>query len=115
MVKKYVPQAGDVVWIDFNPTRGHEQAHLRPALVLSSQVYNQRTSMAIMCPITSQIKQYPFEVVLKNKKIIGAILVDQIRSLDWQERGARFGTKVAPSVLREVQEKLTVLILPNLI
>jgi mRNA interferase MazF len=108
--KKYIPAAGDIVWIDFSPTKGHEQAKLRPALVLSAEVYNKKTSMAVMCPITSQIKSYPFEVVLKHKKITGAVLVDQIRSLDWQERRVTYCAKAPDSVRMEVQEKLSALL-----
>jgi len=110
MVNKYIPAAGDIVWIDFNPTKGHEQAKLRPALVLSPDIYNKKTGMAVMCPITSQVKSYPFEVLLKNKKIIGTVLVDQIRSLDWKARGVKY-CKASAVVLSEVREKLSALIL----
>lgn len=112
MVKQYVPQSGDIVWIDLNPTRGHEQAKLRPAVVISPKIYNSKTSLALMCPITSQEKGYPFEVVLKNKKVQGVVLVDQIRSLDWNARNARYVAKTSDSFMNTVREKLVTLISP---
>lgn len=110
MVKNYIPNAGDIVWIDFNPTRGHEQSKSRPALILSATVYNKKTGMAILCPITSVAKGYPFEVTLKSKKIEGVVLADQVRALDWKERGVKFCTKAKDSELNEVREKSALLI-----
>jgi mRNA interferase MazF len=111
MVKtKYVPQRMDIVWVDFNPTRGHEQAHVRPALVLSPRAYNQKTHMVLVCPITSQIKGYPFEVIVQEKKITGAVLADQVRSLDWTCRNVCFIQKLSPVAFEEVREKIHVLI-----
>jgi mRNA interferase MazF len=111
MVKKYyVPDRGDLVWIDLNPTKGREQTKTRPALVISPKIYNQKTDMAIMCPITSVQKGYPFEVVVKEKKISGVILADQVRSLDWKVRKTRFITKAKSNILQEVQTKLLLLI-----
>ena len=86
MVDTYIPKRGDIVWLNFSPQLGHEQAGLRPALVLSPIVYNQKSGMMLACPITSKIKQYPFEVRIKTKKIDGVILADQVKSLDWRER-----------------------------
>ena len=110
MVKKYVPEAGDIVWIDFNPTRGHEQSNIRPALVLSTYAYNDKTNLAVLCPMTSVMKGYPFEVELISKKVNGVVLVDHIRSVDWRDRGARFISKAPDATLLEVREKLTTLI-----
>jgi len=111
MVKKaYIPNRGDLVWIDLNPTRGHEQAEVRPALVLSPKSYNKKTSLLIACAITSQIKEYPFEVVVDEKKVSGVVLADQIRTLDWQQRNVRFIQKSSPATLTAVIEKITVLI-----
>ena len=110
MVNKYVPQSGDIVWIDLNPTRGHEQAKLRPAVVISPKIYNGKTSLALMCPITSQEKGYPFEVVLKTKKVQGVVLVDQVRSLDWKALNAKYIAKASDSVMNAVREKLETLI-----
>lgn len=110
VTKKFIPHTGDIVWIDLNPTRGHEQSKLRPALVLSSKIYNQKTSLALMCPITSQIKGYPFEVALTHKKIEGVVLADQVRSLDWVARKARYIGSVPDSTMILVRQKLKPLI-----
>ncbi|MEK7354749.1 MAG: type II toxin-antitoxin system PemK/MazF family toxin [Chloroflexota bacterium] len=81
--RTYVPQCGDAVWITLNPQAGHEQAGRRPAVVLSPQSYNGKTGLAILCPVTSQIKDYPFEVLLpEGLPVAGAILSDQVKSLD---------------------------------
>jgi len=85
----YVPRRSDLVWITLNPQAGHEQAGRRPAAVLSPEDYNRKTSLAIFCPVTSQVKGYPFEVVLPDGlPIFGAILSDQAKSLDWKARNA---------------------------
>lgn len=111
MVKRvYAPDVGDLVWVDLNPTRGREQAKTRPALVLSPKVYNQKTNLALMCPITSVEKGYPFEVVLDDKKVSGVVLADHVRSLDWKVRNAKFITKAKPNVIEAVRTKLSLLI-----
>src|SRR4030066_1283987 len=85
----YVPRCGDVVWITLNPQSGQEQAGRRPALVLSPESYNGKTGLAIFCPVTNQIKGYPFEVLIpEGLPVAGAILADQAKSLDWRERKA---------------------------
>jgi len=85
--KEYTPDRGDAIWITFNPQAGHEQAGRRPAVVLSPAAYNGKVGLTILCPITSKIKGYPFEVVLPdNLPIAGAVLSDQVKSLDWQAR-----------------------------
>ncbi len=107
----YIPNRGDIVWITFNPQAGHEQAGRRPALVLSPTAYNGKVGLAILCPITSQIKNYPFEVLIpEGLKIGGAILSDQIKSLDWKARQAEFVCKLPSSTLNEVLQKLGTLI-----
>lgn len=108
--KMYVPDRGDLVWVDFNPTKGREQAKVRPALVISPQSYNQKTNLAIMCPITSVQKGYPFEVVVTEKKVSGVILSDHVRSLDWKARNTKFIVKAKPKIVQEVQAKLLLLI-----
>lgn len=108
--KKYVPDRMDIVWIDFNPTRGHEQARVRPALVLSPKAYNQKTNLAVMCPITGEAKGYPFEVSVQEKKITGVVLSDHLRSLDWVVRKAKFIQKLPPAVFEEVEAKVQALI-----
>ncbi len=110
VAKQYVPNRGDVIWINLNPTKGHEQANLRPALVLSPQNYNKKTHLCVVCPITSNSKKYPFEVMFEGKKVQGVILSDHVRSLDWKQREVRFVEKVSSDTLGEVIEKLTVLI-----
>lgn len=109
--KFYIPEQGDAVWVKFNPQAGHEQAGIRPALILSPAVYNSKTSLALMCPITSKIKGYPFEVILPNSlKITGAILSDQIKSLDWKARKTKFITRVPLDIMNEVVARIKTLI-----
>lgn len=111
MVKKYAPDRGDIISLQFSPQRGREQSDRRPALVLSPFSYNAKVGLAICCPITHQIKEYPFEVLLpRGLKTKGVILADHVKSLDWQARGVRFIERLSPSVLAEVFEKLSLLI-----
>ena len=98
----YVPDRGDIVWLQFNPQSGHEQSGKRPALTLSPKAYNQKVGLAIFCPITSQEKGYPFEVKIHSKEINGVVLSDHVKSLDWKERNAKFITKVSPAVISTV-------------
>jgi len=106
----YTPDRGDIVWIDLNPTRGHEQARTRPALVVSPKSYNARAGLMLACPITSEEKGYPFEVTVRGKKISGVVLSDHLRSLDWQARKVRYIEHSRPRVMSEVTEKLQTLI-----
>lgn len=95
MVRKYVPEKGDIVWLDFNPQAGKEQMGRRPALVLSHKAYNDKVGMAIFCPITSRIKGYPFEVKLPvGMGVEGMVLSDQVRNLDWTVRNVGFIEKM---------------------
>lgn len=111
VTKKYVPDRGDLIWLEFNPQSGHEQNGHRPALVISPKSYNQTVGLALICPITSKIKNYPFEVLLpENFKISGAILSDQIKSLDWNFRKAKFIAKAPIQVITETIEKIMVII-----
>jgi len=109
MVKKKAPDRGDLVWLNFTPQSGHEQAGKRPALVLSPRSYNEKVGLAIFCPVTSQVKGYPFEVLL-NGKIKGAVLSDQIRSLDWVARNSEYIEKAAPGVVAEVLSRVQTLL-----
>ena len=109
MPARYVPEAGDIVWLQFNPQAGHEQAGHRPALVLSPAAYNAKAGLMLCCPMTSQIKGYPFEVVVVGKQP-GALLADQIKSLDWRARNATRKGKVTVSELAEVRAKALALI-----
>ena len=107
MSQVYVPERGDVVWLEFNPQAGHEQAGRRPALVVSPRSYNQKVGLALFCPITSQVKGYPFEVVLpETNEVSGAILSDQIKSLDWRVRNAQRIACAPIAVVEEVLAKI---------
>ena len=103
----YVPERGDVVWLDFDPQAGHEQSGRRPAFVLSPVAYNGKTGLMLCCPITTQVKGYPFEVAIEGSaKVRGVILADQVKSLDWQVRKAEKAGKVTKLVLEEVIDKI---------
>ena len=107
----YIPNRGDVVWLTFNPQTGHEQAGRRPALVLSPEAYNGKVGLAILCPITSQIKGYPFEVLIPDGlKISGVILSDQVKNLDWLARQAEFICKLPAATMNEVLQKVYALL-----
>ena len=110
MVKKYIPERGDIVWLNFNPQSGHEQKGKRPAIVISPKQYNEKTGLGLFCPITSKVKNYPFEVKIVNKKINGVVMSDQIRSLDWETRKIEFIIKAAKEKTDEIIEKLGVLL-----
>ena len=108
--RSFVPERGDVVKMRFDPS-GHEQAGWRPALVVSPGAYNRASSVALLCPITNRVKGYPFEVTLPaDFAITGAILVDQIRSLDWRARKASFVAHAPDAVVREVLARLEPLV-----
>ena len=107
----YVPERGDLVWISFNPQVGHEQAGRRPAVILSPRSYNGKVGLALVCPITSQVKGYPFEVAIPTGSAInGVILCDQVRSVDWRGRQAEFAGKLSNDTLKEVLKKLNTLL-----
>jgi len=107
----YVPKRGDLIWLDFTPQAGHEQAGRRPAAVISSSQYNRKVGMLLACPITNQRKQYPFEVLLPDGlPISGVILADQLRSLDWKSRRAVFIGRLGEEALEETLGKLAALI-----
>jgi len=109
--KGYVPRRGDVVWITLNPQAGHEQAGRRPAVILSPAAYNDKVGLAILCPITSQIKGYPFEVLVPaGLEVTGAILTDQVKSLDWQARQAELICTLPTAIVTEVLRKLNTLL-----
>jgi mRNA interferase MazF len=109
MSRHYVPDAGDVVWLDFTPQAGHEQVGHRPAVVLSPAAYNDKTSLMICCPITTQIKNYPFEVGIAGTRP-SAVLADQVKSLDWRQRRAARKGAVSADELAEVRAKILALI-----
>jgi mRNA interferase MazF len=105
----YVPESGDIVWLQFNPQAGHEQAGHRPALVLSPARYNAARGMMICCPMSSRIKGYVFEVVV-SREPPSVVLADQLKSLDWRARGAILKDSVTPEILAEVQAKIRALL-----
>lgn len=109
MIKNYVPEAGDIVWLDFDPQAGHEQAGHRPALVLSPALYNEKVGLMLCCPMTTQLKGYPFEVLIAGTKP-SAVLSDQIKSLDWRKRKATRKGRVSALELAEVRAKSKALI-----
>ena len=109
--RTYVPKCGDVVWITLNPQAGHEQAGRRPAVVLSPRDYNGKTGLAILCPITNQVKGYPFEVLLpEGLPVAGAILSDQVKTLDWRVRNAELICNLPAEIISEALEKLVALL-----
>jgi mRNA interferase MazF len=111
-LRHYVPRRGDVVWITLNPQAGHEQAGRRPALVLSPANYNGKVGLAILCPLTNQIKGYPFEVLVPSGlSITGAILADQVKSLDWRARSVKLICSLPSRTVTEVLQKLGTLLL----
>ena len=109
---RYVPDRGDLIWLDFDPQAGHEQAGRRPALVLSPKNYHQRSSLAVVCPITSKIKGYPFEVLLEGLDKPSAVLADQMRSLDLGARQVKFIAKAAHETVAAVASLACALIDP---
>jgi len=114
MARRYVPARGDAVWITLNPQAGHEQAGRRPALVVSPASYNGKVGLAVLCPITSQVKGYPFEVTIPSGlKVGGVVLSDQVKSLDWRMRRAEFICKVPRQTISEVIDKLGALLLSD--
>ena len=114
MPAEYVPDRGHLVWLTFDPQAGHEQAGTRPALVISPAPYNRKVGLALFCPVTSQIKGYPFEVPLpEGLKVQGAILSDQIKSLDWRVRRARFAGTAPARVLEEAIARVLALVDPD--
>jgi mRNA interferase MazF len=109
--KGFIPDRGDIVWLEFNPQAGHEQAGHRPALVLSPKAYNEATSLALMCPITGKVKNYPFETPLPGGlKVSGVVLSDHIKSLDWRARKATFAGKAPENVVADVRAKIQTLL-----
>ena len=111
VMKEYVPDAGDVVWVDFTPQAAQEKAGRRPAVVLSPQLYNEKAGLAVLCPITSHAKGYPFEVAIPGALAVrGVILADQLKSLDWRRRQVqRFG-KIPATVLDTLLRRVAALL-----
>ncbi|MGA1847632.1 type II toxin-antitoxin system PemK/MazF family toxin [Deferribacter abyssi] len=102
MVKRYVPEKGDIVHLDFNPTLGHEQKGKRYAVVISHSYFNLKTGMSFVIPITSKIKNYPTHIIIEEGKINGVAMVDQMRSIDYKARNAQFVQKLSDSKMEEI-------------
>ncbi len=111
MPRRYVPERGDVVWLEFDRQTGHEQAGRRPALVVSPAAYNGKVGLALLCPITSRVKGYPFEVLFPaDSRVDGAVLADQLKSLDWRARRAQRFAVAPKAVVQEVLGKVHTLL-----
>lgn len=109
--KTYVPDRGDIVYVNFSPDQGHEQGYARPAIILSPLRYNKVSSLALMCPITSQVQGYRFEVPLVDgMQTTGVVLSDQVKSFDWKARAVEFVEKAPPGLTEEVLAKLEALL-----
>ena len=110
MAGRFVPERGDLVWLQFSPQACHDQAGRRPAFVVSPRTYNKRVGLALFCPITRHVKGYPFEVIVDSGKIKGAILSDQVKSLDWNARKASRIARAPRAVVLETLGKIASLV-----
>ncbi len=111
MAVPYVPSRGDLVWLSFDPHSGHEQAGHRPALVLSPHPYNRKTGLALVCPVTSKLKGYPYEVALpEGLNVSGAVLADQVKSLDWRSRRVSFAGRAPEEIVVDVVARTSTLL-----
>ena len=108
--RTYVPEAGDIVWLQFDPQAGHEQAGHRPALVLSPAIYNSKAQLMVCCPLSTKVKNHPFEVKLTMNGVDGVVLSDQVKSLDWKVRKAIKKDSAPDAVMREVKAKIRALL-----
>lgn len=103
MVRRYIPDVGDIAWLDFDPQARREQGRRRPALVLTDLAYNRASGLALVCPLTSKRKPYPFALPVTIDKIEGAVLVDHLKSMDWEARKAAYHSKANPALLAKVR------------
>lgn len=111
LARGYVPDSGDLIWLDFTPQAGREQAGRRPALVLTPRTYNEKTSLAIVCPIASCAKGYPFEVALPaGQRISGVVLADHLKSVDWRQRQAEKAARISRTILEQVLDRISALL-----
>lgn len=114
MFPAYIPDRGDLVWLELTPQTGNEQAGRRPALVISPKAYNGKVGLALFCPVTSRVKGYPFEVALpEGSGVIGVVLADQLKSLDWRARKAKLIERASSDVLAMVTSRVLPLVVPN--
>ena len=110
MVARYVPDAGHIVWLDFDPQAGREQGRRRPALVLTDQAYNRASGLVVVCPLTSTRKPYPFALPVVVDQVEGAVLVDPLKSMDWKSRNVTFHSRSEPALLNKVRTYVGVLL-----
>src|SRR6266850_6275104 len=110
MVTGYVPEAGDIITLDFDPQAGREQAKRRPALVLTDQRYNRASGLAVVCPLTSKRKPYPFALPITLDTVEGAVLVDQLKSMDWAGRKTEFHSQADSGLVTKVRQYISVLL-----
>jgi mRNA interferase MazF len=111
MPRRYAPERGDVVWLQFTPQAGHEQAGRRPAVTLSPRIYNEKVGLGLFCPVTSHIKGYPFEAQLPTGMPVGGVaLCDQVRNLDWKTRNAQFICRLPEATVAEIIAKIQALL-----
>jgi len=110
MVTPYVPEAGDIAWLDFDPRAGRAQARRRPALVLTDQAYNRASGLVVVCPLSSKRKPYPFALPVVVDKVEGSVLVDHLKSMDWKARDVAFHSKADPALLNKVRAYIAVLL-----
>jgi mRNA interferase MazF len=113
MKESFVPDVGDVLWMRLSPTSGHEQSGHRPVLTITPVAYNAKRGLLICCPITSRVGGYPFEVAIETDGISGVVIADQVKSVDWQARGARLAGRASVEVTLEVRAKLGALLLTD--
>lgn len=102
----YIPQQGDFVTVSFNPQSGHEQAGRRPALVISKNLFNQKTGLAFVCPLTRTFRNYPFHLPVHSENLTGFVMIEQIKSIDFRARNIKFIEKASPDLLAEAQALL---------
>lgn len=111
MAGAYAPERADVVWVTFNPQAGHEQAGRRPAVVISPRTYNGKVGLALLCPVTSSVKGYPFEVVVpQGLPVAGVVLSDQLKSLDWRARKAEYICTLPREAMKDILAKIRTLV-----
>ena len=110
MVARYVPEAGDIAWLNFDPQAGHEQGRRRPALVLTDQRFNRASGLVIVCPLTSKRKPHPFALPVTVDRVEGAVLGDHLKSMDWQARNIAFHSKADPALLSKTRSYISVLL-----
>ena len=113
MKESFVPDVGDVLWMRLSPTSGHEQSGHRPVLTITPVAYNAKRGLLICCPITSRVGGYPFEVAIETDGISGVVIADQVKSVDWQARGAKLAGRASVEVTLEVRAKLGALLLTD--